>query len=179
MPCMRHLLPILALACASCTEDHGPGHGAQSAAVSSPPAAASASASAPAPSAERQALPADAVTIEQLQGRWRVKSSSGGPDHGQVFYAMIRQIVRIEGDKMIIDDHGARFTKAITLFPGTSPQAIDLRQTDDAKSWSRVGIVEVRGKVLLLAVTFPQNLRPESMTPIDDGREVVVLERAP
>jgi uncharacterized protein (TIGR03067 family) len=166
---------LAAVACdASCKrrDDGGPGGAARSTAASS--AAAS-------------SLPG-AMTLGDLQGRWRVRSSSGQPDRGHVFAALVHHILRVEGDRLSVDRSDADVdavsmsvptSKIITLLPGTRPQAIDLEQAPDAKGWSRVGIVELRGATMLLGVNFPGKPRPESMVPVDDGREVVVLERAP
>jgi uncharacterized protein (TIGR03067 family) len=167
---------LAAVACDASRErrddGHGPGPGARS-------AAASAATASPLPGA---------MTLGELQGRWRVRSSSGQRDRGHVFVALVDHILRIEGDRLSIDRSDADAgpvsmiiptTKIITLLPGTRPQAIDLEQASDAKGWSRVGIVELRGATMLLGVNFPGKPRPESMVPADDDREVVVLERAP
>jgi hypothetical protein len=68
-------------------------------------------------------------------------------------------------------------TKTITLPSCTSPQAIDLDQTQDAKGWSRTGVASLQGKRLTLSVQFQGIQRPADFEPAGDGREVVVLER--
>lgn len=143
-----------------------------------PPAPATIPAEAAAPSAP--------VALKDLQGSWKIVSSSGKLDEGQVFREMVGELVRVEADVLIVPQHahdisGApktfEVTKKITLLPGTSPQAIDLELTPDAKGWSRVGVVTVVGDVMILSVNFPQKRRPADLRPASDGREVVRLER--
>lgn len=127
-----------------------------------------------------------AVTLPQLQGAWRVRSSTGSPEHGHVFLAQVDRVVTIEGEHLRLtgdafDAEGRPITypitKAIHLTPCTDPQAITLEQTADAKGWSRAGIVALEGRVLTLSVNFPQERPPSDLRAVDDGREVVVLER--
>jgi uncharacterized protein (TIGR03067 family) len=188
MPCMiRLVLLVPALLSASACGNRADSRALGAAAVSSSSAAPASAPSAPASAQAARPLPSsEAVNLERLQGRWKVKSSSGAPDHGNVFLALIDQVVRIEGDRLSFADHASDaqgspidvpVTKIITLLADTRPQAVDLRQTSDAKGWSRLGVAVLRGATLVLCVNFPQNPRPDSVEPADDGREVAVLER--
>ncbi|WAS91301.1 hypothetical protein [Nannocystis punicea] len=124
----------------------------------------------------------------RIQGSWKVLSSSVRDQDGGVFAALVGQTVSIDGDRFVYteywnDMHGQPIahttTKIITLPPGTSPQAIDLRQASDAKGWDRVGIIVVDGDRLFLSLTYPNEPRPTTMEPAADGREVVTLKRIP
>lgn len=129
-----------------------------------------------------------AVTQQQIQGKWLVRSSSGQAGHGRAFVPLVGQTLSIEGDRLTYQDSaydadGRRFeypvTKIITLPTGTHPQAINLDQTPDMKGWRRVGIIALEGETMTLNVTFPQYARPTSMTPAEHGCEVVVLSLSP
>jgi len=129
---------------------------------------------------------APALELKDLQGKWKVTSSSGDLGKGQAFREMVGEVLVVAGDRLSVPDHAVsasgapvtlQMTKKITLLPGTSPQALNLDQTPDAQGWSRVGVVAVAGDVMTLSVIFPQLPRPTDLTPVADGREVVTLER--
>ena len=141
----------------------------------------------PAPTPAEAAAPASpSITLKDLQGKWKIVSSTGEPDKGHAFREMIGEVLVVDGDVLSVPAHardvsGApttfQMTKKITLLPGTNPQAIHLDQTPDAQGWSRVGVVMVAGDVMTLSVIFPQLARPADLKPASDGREVVTLER--
>jgi uncharacterized protein (TIGR03067 family) len=127
-----------------------------------------------------------AITLDALQGKWRVLSSSGKAGQGHVFLPLVGETLRVKKAILYVPDHATdasgslvtfHTTKTIKLTACTSPQAIDLRQTPDAKGWSRTGVARLEGDRLTLSVQFPQLKRPKNLAPADDGREVVVLER--
>jgi hypothetical protein len=153
----------------------------------SPSAALSETASASRPPVPPRQVPsAAAFTLRELEGRWRVSSSSGVRTGGAAFTPLIGKVITIVGNRMTFEEHASdaignpmtyTTTKVLSLSEGTWPQAIDIRQPGEAKGWSRVGIVMRSNDTLTLSVNFPQNPRPDHFEPKDDGREVVALER--
>lgn len=128
-----------------------------------------------------------AVTLARLQGRWKVRSSTGRPGEGHVFHELLGEVVTIEGEILRLDGHASdargrpithAITKHIDLTACTDPQAITLTQTSDAKGWSRNGVLGLMNNVLTLSLNFPQEPAPTDLAAADDGREVVVLERS-
>jgi hypothetical protein len=128
-----------------------------------------------------------AITLDQLQGPWRVRSSTGQPGAGHVFHELLGETLTIAGDRLYLEEDAfdargrpikSPITKQIQLIPCTAPQALELEQTHDAKGWSRTGALELVGDVLTLSLNFPQEPPPTDLLPADDGREVVVLERS-
>lgn len=129
-----------------------------------------------------------AIELKSLQGKWKVVSSSGQAGQGHVFLGLIGETLLVKGATLVVPDHAfdaegnsitLQTTKTITLTACTLPQAIDLKQTPDAKGWSRTGVAALEGNRLTLTVQFPGLKRPESLAPANDGREVSVLERVP
>src|SRR5262249_12886799 len=79
-----------------------------------------------APSASATASAEQPLTLERLQGRWRVQTSSGDLERGYAFRPLVGEVVRIEGAKLVIDDHAydaqgrpitIPITKLIRLLP--------------------------------------------------------------
>jgi uncharacterized protein (TIGR03067 family) len=114
------------------------------------------------------------VWMSLLQGQWKVISSSGRAEDGHVFVRLVGAKLIVKRTTLTLPDHR---TKTIELAPRGSLLDIDLVQTPDAQGWSRVGVAALAGDRLTLSVQFPQNARPSDLSVVDDGREVVVLER--
>ncbi len=158
---------------------------------------ATAIASSKPPTASPKAAPA----LRSLEGKWRIETSSGGPDHGYVFWDRIGQIAVFSGDTLTLPGDGGdragpnELRKTIEVVdPSSDPLQIvvthrgnfsrastsdedeSARNSPNSKGWSRNGIIRVDGDSMKLAVSFPQDPRPVSFD-AKDGVEVVTLRR--
>jgi hypothetical protein len=143
----------------------------------------------PSEAKDQPSLPKWSKLISSLQGEWVVVSSTGQPDSGHVFLALVKMPILISGDTMSwvewagLDsrqqrDHWMRLSKRIVPRPEISAVAVDLEPDfPKYKTWSRVGIIRASGDELQLCVNFPQGPRPSEFKGAEDGREYVVLRR--
>ena len=115
-------------------------------------------------------------TLSALQGEWVVRSTTGnGPGH--VFRGLVGKTVTVKGNTLGFTDFAGWELRTIKVGPSSSVCTIDI--DGEPKRWKRKGVFKVVGNQWTLSVNFPQYARPTGFEDRNDGREVVVLERAP
>ena len=116
-------------------------------------------------------------TLSALQGEWMVRASNGDPKRGHVFSALVGRTVLIKGDTLAFTDFMGSELRTIKVGPSAPICTIDI--DGPPKRWKRLGVFQVEGDRWTLSVNFPQNARPSDFKNVNDGREVVVLDRVP
>ena len=122
----------------------------------------------------------------QASGEWIIDSSTGQKQAGHIFVDKVGTSISISNNRMSwIERSGTdaqgkslwvRVSRKLVPRHDISPSAVDIIADDpDYKAWSRVGIMEVLGDELRLAVNFPQGPRPTKFQKGDDGQEYTIL----
>jgi len=124
-----------------------------------------------------KATPKKVTSLSDLQGGWRVVSTSGQADKGHVFLDSVGKTILFEDDIMHLEYMDNQITKKIVFRPEVSGDAIDVEPDDPKwKTWSRIGIARIKDGQLQLCLTFPQGPRPTTFEHVDDGRELIILQ---